>query len=341
MTALRKYQRLEAPGLWQSAPEARRLDVAVSIGDATLTLADMSGRPLAHWSLPAVRRLNPGARPALYSPSAAMDEAETLEIAEPLMIEAIETVRRAIERSHPRKGRLRLAVTTAAAALMLAAAAVWLPSALTRHTLSVLPDAVRASVGMHLLERIERVAGAPCGDKLGQAALDRLAARVAGAAETLKVRVLASGIDGARHLPGKIVLLDRAQVEDYEQPDVAAGFILAEVQRASDRDPMAPLLDHAGPLATARLLTTGELPGGVLDSYGEAVFAQAPAAIAREPLLERFSAAGVRITPYALALDQTGETTLGLIEADRISAEEAVPLLPPEDWARLQAICTR
>ena len=35
MTALRKYARLEASGLWRSGADAQRRDVIVSIGDAS------------------------------------------------------------------------------------------------------------------------------------------------------------------------------------------------------------------------------------------------------------------------------------------------------------------
>ena len=339
MTALKQYQRLEAPGLWRARPEAQRLNVAVSIGDATLTLTDLSDKPLAHWSLPAVQRLNPGDHPALYAPSADPDEPETLEIDEQEMIDAIETVRRAIERSRPRSGRLRLFISVTVLAAAGALAVFWLPDALTRHTVSVLPEAARTAVGERLLERAVRVAGSPCADKQGQAALDRLAARVLGPDAPGRVVVIASGIAGARHLPGRIVLLDRAQVEDYERPDVAAGYILAERQRAAETDPMVALLEHAGPFATARLLTTGMLPDGVLDSYGEVVFTRAPAPVATEPLLARFARAGVPSTPYAFALDQSGETTLALIEADPVPAGQAEPLLSEADWTHLQAIC--
>lgn len=339
MTALKKYQRLEAPGLWRAAPEAQRLDVAVSIGDATLTLTDLGDRPRAHWSLPAVRRLNPGVRPALYAPSADPEEPETLEIAEPEMIEAIETVRRAIDRGRPRSGRLRLVIATTVLAAAAALAVFWLPTALSRHTVSVLPDAVRAAVGDRLLERMERVTGRPCDDPRGQAALDRLALRVLGPEASGRVRVLASGIAGARHLPGRIVLLDRSQVEDYETADVAAGYLLAERQRAVDIDPMIPLLDHAGAFATIRLLTTGMLPDGVLDSYGEVVFTAPPAPVAPDALLARFATAGVPSTPYAFAVDQTGETTLALIEADPLPGGAKAPLLAAGDWAKLQEIC--
>ncbi|MCB1357335.1 MAG: hypothetical protein KDK53_12820 [Maritimibacter sp.] len=340
MTALKKYQRLEAPGLWRVAPEAQRLNVSVSIGDATLTLSDHRNRPLVHWSLPAVHRLNPGATPALYAPSIDRDEPETLEIDEPEMIEAIEIVRRAIDRSRPRTGRLRLALTVAILAASATLAIFWLPEALVRHTVSVLPDATRTAIGDRLLDRIVRVTGQPCDAHRGQAALDRLADRVLGAENAGRVFVFASGISGAFHLPGRIVLLDRAQVEDYETPEVAAGYILAERQRAVDTDPMLPLLEHAGPFATARLLTTGMLPDGVLDRYGEMIFARPPEALAVAPMLARFKSAAVATTPYAFAIDQSGETTLGLIEADPFPAGEAAPLLSDADWAQLQMICS-
>lgn len=340
MTALKRYQRLEALGLWRASPEAQRTNVAVSIGDATLTLADLGDRPLAHWSLPAVHRLNPGITPALFAPSADPLEPESLEIEDQEMIDAIETVRRAIARSRPRTGRLRLFITTLVLAAALIVAVFWLPGALIRHTVSVLPEAARAAVGQRLLDHAVRVTGSPCGDRQAQAALDGLVAHLLGSETSGQVRIVASGIDGARHLPGGIILLNRAQVEDFERPDVAAGYILAESQRAAEADPMVALLEHAGPFATARLLTTGMLPDAVLDSWSEVVFLQAPVPVAAEPLLARFRGAGVRSTPYAFAIDQTGETTLELIEADPVSTDAAIALLSDTDWTRLQGICS-
>ena len=65
MTALSDYQRLEAPGVWRPSPDAQRRDVIVSLGDATLVLSDQKDAALAHWSLAAVERRNPGRMPAL------------------------------------------------------------------------------------------------------------------------------------------------------------------------------------------------------------------------------------------------------------------------------------
>lgn len=338
MTALTRYQRLEAPGLWRPAPGDQRRDVIVSIGDATMTISDMNDRALAHWSLPAVHRLNPRERPAIFAPSDATDEGEQLELADTEMIEAIETVRKAIDKARPRPGRLRLVLTLAVVALVAALAVVWLPGALKRHTVSVLPDVTRAAVGDRLLTRVRRVAGTPCAGTLGSRALGRLGTRVLGAGRA-RLFVVSAGVASAGHLPGGIILLNRALVEDYEEPDVAAGFILAEAARANAADPMLELLDDAGLIATAKLLTTGTLADSVLDAYAERLLTAPAVPLDTATLLARFAEARVRATPYAFALDQTGETTLALIEADPVPMAEAAPLLADADWVSLQGIC--
>ena len=96
MTALDKYARLEGPGIWRAGPQDQRRDVVVALGDASLVLSDArSGLVLSHWSLPAVRRLNRGHIPALYSPDPDTD-GEILETDDSLVIEALETIRAAL-----------------------------------------------------------------------------------------------------------------------------------------------------------------------------------------------------------------------------------------------------
>ncbi|MEO0773689.1 MAG: hypothetical protein AAFZ04_10955, partial [Pseudomonadota bacterium] len=48
---------------------------------------------------------------------------------------------------------------------------------------------------------------------------------------------------------------------------------------------------------------------------------------------------GISATPYAYALDLTGEKTLGLIEADPFATSAPEPVMNDADWLRLQAIC--
>lgn len=336
MTALKQFARLECPGVWRPDPEAQRQDVIVSFGDASLVIADKVGRALSHWSLAAVVRINRTEVPALYTPSA--EGTETLEIDDETMIEAIERVRSAILRSRPRSGRLRGLLVGGAVAALAVLAAIWLPQALMRHALRVIPEPTRAQIGTDLFTAIGRVAGAPCHSLRGDKALAQLHARLL-KDEKGALLVLPGGINDTTSLPGGLTLLNRGLVEDHETPDVVAGYILAESERRAETDPLKRVLDHAGSLATLRLLTSGHLPAATLQAYAESLVNAAPAPVSQSELLRRFAAAAVSSTPYAYALDITGEATVGLIEADPMRAGGAKPVLDDGDWVALQGIC--
>jgi hypothetical protein len=92
-------------------------------------------------------------------------------------------------------------------------------------------------------------------------------------------------------------------------------------------------------MATARLLTTGHLAQGLLAVHAEDLMRAPPAPVDDAALLARFAEARLRASPYAYALDITGETVLDLIEADAIGMTQAAPLLPDRDWLALQTIC--
>ncbi len=338
MTALREYSKLESAGVWRPAPGMQRRDVIVTLGEATLTLLDHRDIVLAHWSLPAIHRVNPGALPAVFAP--APDAPDELEVADPDMVEALVRVRAAVDRARPRPGRLRLWLAAGAVALLAAGSVFWLPGAMVRHAAAVLPEAARARIGQDLLANIGRVAGQPCDNEPGVAALDRLAARVLGpAGRPGRVVVLPSGVSPSGHLPGGVLLLDRTLVELAEGPEVAAGAMLAEALRAERVDPVIRLLDEAGMVTTFRLLTTGAIPRPVLDAHAERLLGRAPDPLPDAALLARFEAVRVPSSPYAYALDVTGETVLGLIEADPVRTPTGEALLADGDWLALQGIC--
>lgn len=335
MTALKKYQRLEATGLWRPSPEDQRREVVVSIGDATLVITDTRDQPLTHWSLAAVERDNPGTFPAIYYPDG--DPGETLELPEGEgdMIRAIEKLRGAISRARPHPGRLRLFSVVVSCLAVAAVALFWLPGAMLRHTLSVVPDITRQDIGEDLLTRITRVSGPACDASASRPVLARLAGRTG----ARRIAVLPAGVKDSLALPGGLILLNRAIIEDYEDPDVAAGFVIAERARLSGQDPLASLLMASGITASFRLITTGELAEETLDNYARSVLAQPRPDPDTELALAGFDAAQVRSTPYAYARDFTGETTLGLIEADPMAGKDASPALSDRDWLLLQAIC--
>jgi len=342
MTALKKYARLEANGLWRPLPDAQRREVAVSFGDATLVLTDTrSGLALSHWSLSATQRRNPGGTPALYAPGSEPG-AETLELDDPAMIEAIETVRVALARRRPRRGRLRLAVTGATVIALVAMGLFWLPGAMVDHAARVLPFVKRQDIGHDLVTAMDRYTGAPCTSEAGAPVLDRLSRKLFAGDET-RIIILRDGLPpgGAVHLPGRLILVDRRLVENHDGPEALAGLLLAERLRADLADPLQTVLHDAGIAATFNLLATGNLPADALASQAQARLRDAPQPLPPEQLLERLAATGVPATPYALAQDPTGRDTLALIEADPFPPGTGQAVMPDADWLILQAICQR
>jgi hypothetical protein len=339
MTALSEYQRLEASGLWRASPEDQRSDVIVSIGESSLVICNIREKPLAHWSLAAIQRANPGRMPAIYHPDG--DPGETLELAEDekAMIEAIEKLRAAVERRRPHPGRLRLVMLGASFLAVVALAVFWLPGAARHHALTVVPDVKRAEIGGDLMGQLQRITGPACRSTEGRTALNRLARRLPAPRGPGRLDVVRSGVRTTIHLPGGTILINRTLVEDHEEPDVVAGYIVAERLRAQLTDPLDDLLSHAGFRATFRLLTTGQIDPASLETYAQHLLKSPRPQPKTDSLIEAFGAWRVRSTPYAYALDISGESTLPLIEADPFASDAPEPLLSDADWLRLQGIC--
>ncbi|MGL5011307.1 MAG: hypothetical protein ACRC6I_15620 [Paracoccaceae bacterium] len=301
LTALKQYQRLECTGLWLESPEAQRRDVVVSLGENSLVLRDpRNEQVLSHWSLPAVMRNNSGQLPALYSPG--QDAAEMLELTDPDMIAALETVQKAIVAARPQPGRLRGAIYLLLGILVGGSLVAWLPGALRNHTASVVPPSVRAEIGQMAFDDVTRLTGAPCTEPQAQAALAGLSSRLFGEATAPILLVLREGLTVPNRLPGDIILLPRALIEGEDGPRALASAVLSEAARNPTSDPLLPILAHGGLRATFTLLTTGSLPETALQGYGEAFLRDRPA---------------------------TAPATLALPD----------PLMPDADWIALQAIC--
>ncbi len=338
MTALKKYQRLECPGLWRETPQDQRREVQVRFGEATLILIDpKSGTALSHWSLPAIERMNRGEEPPLYAPGP--DSTESLELTDPDMVAALDTVRAAVKAATARPGRLRGLILAGTALVVVAGAAFWLPGALVTHTASVVPVALRAEIGQYALDDLARVTGAPCDNQLGLQALAGLSDRVFGPVDTPILYVMPEGVDHPLHLPGDVIILPRSLIETANGPEAAAGAALVERLRARAEDPMIPVLNHAGLRATFQLLTTTELPVEALRGYGEARLRATPAALPDATLITAFEAAQIPATPYAMAVDPQAAQMTRLAADDPYKGLAPTPLIPDESWVALQGIC--
>lgn len=338
MTALKKYQRLECSGLWRETPEDQRREVQVRFGEATLILIDpKSGTALSHWSLPAIGRINRGEEPPVFAPGE--DSGESLELTDPDMVEALDTVRFAVRAATARPGRLRALILSGVALAVVAAAAFWLPGALVTHTASVVPRALRADIGQRALDDLARVTGAPCDNQLGLQALAGLSDRVFGPVDTPILYVMPDGVEQPLNLPGDVIVLPRALIETANGPEAVAGAALVERLRARATDPILPILDYVGLRATFGLLTTADLPEDALRGYGEARLRAIPASLDATAILAAFEAAQIPATPYALTVTPDAPEMQRLVAGDPYKGLAPTPLIPDESWVALQGIC--
>ncbi|WP_019956168.1 hypothetical protein [Yoonia vestfoldensis] len=338
MTALDRYVRLESEGLWRPGPDQQRRQVTISFGDATLVIADAAARPLAHWSLPAVMRLNPGERPALYSPD--MEASEDLEIADETMIDAIEEVRKALAKAGPQPGKLRHWITAGIVAATLALAVFWLPGALMRQTLAVVPLAKRVEIGAIILAQVQTRTGPVCRDATAQAAAGKLATRVFGAGTPLNIVVVPALEQGALAMPGGLIVLDARLLQAADDPVAVAGFVLASRVAVAGHDTLEPVLREAGLAATFGLLTTGDIPREVLQRHADDRLAQpAPQANAND-LRRAFETANLPHRPYQVLADaRTG--TMPDLGRDLLDGQPTAPVMTDSEWIGLQNICNR
>lgn len=336
MTALDKYQRLESGGIWHASAEAQRRDVVISFGDATLVIADKAGRPLAHWSLPAIVRRNPDKQPAIYAPD--IDGDELVEISDELMINAIEEVRDALAKSRPKPGKLRHWISGAVAVLTIALAIFWLPGALTRQTLAVVPFPKRVEIGATMLGYLQAETGALCSDPRANDAAKKLAARLFGPQTTTQIVIVPDLAAGALALPGDLIVVDYALLRASDDPAAAAGFILGSRAALTHMDPLEELLRNAGLGVTFRLLTTGDIPADILQGRAQALIAEsaqdAPAHLLRDAL----AAAQVPQAPFLAVADaRTG--TMPDLGSDPLANADVPAFLTDSDWVSLQNIC--
>ncbi|MBQ2260620.1 MAG: hypothetical protein II336_04560 [Loktanella sp.] len=338
MTALDRYVRLESDGLWRPGPDEQRRQVTISFGDATLVIADGAARPLAHWSLPALIRLNQGERPAIYAPD---DEAsEDLEIADDIMIDAIEEVRKALARARPQPGKLRHWITAGIIVATLTLAVFWLPGALMRQTLAVLPPSKRVEIGATILAQIQTKTGQVCRDPTAQAAAGKLVTRVFGTGTPMNIVVVPDLPQGALAIPGGLIVLDAGLLYAADDPAAVAGFVLASRTAISGGDTLEPVLKEAGLAATFGLLTTGDLPREILQRHADDRLAQPAAQASVTDLRQAFTAANLPYRPYQMLADQRS-SDLPDLGRDPQEGRLTPPIMTDSEWISLQNICNR
>ena len=321
MTALERYVRLEAIGLWREGPGARPREVIVAFGQTTLVLKDLAERPLGHWALAGIAAIGREGGATVYSMTAGGEE--TLAIRDRDMVAAIAAVARGDRCRPPHRAAAGARVGgggggRGARRRRLARAG---PGARPGRA----HDAARARrrVRRPHADRAGRRPRRPLHRAGGERALARIAARLA-PERPPEVRVLDLGAAPAAALPGGALLLGRGTLAAAAAPEALAGWLAV----ALGREPFPALMRDAGPAATLRYVLTGDFTDEGLARGAEAALAP-PTPEEIPPAMARLAAAGIDARPFAAAMGLTGLPPPAAAE----------PLLSDRDWADLRGIC--
>ncbi|MGB0797725.1 MAG: hypothetical protein ACPGRD_00210 [Planktomarina sp.] len=336
MTALKNFERLECVGLWRPDASTQRREVIVSFGNSTLVLSDMQSRVLAHWSLAAIQVTPISDNTLELRPERA--GAETLEIDDPVMIDAIKMVQKAIKKNRPHPGRLRLILGGVALLITTMAGLFWVPNALISYAANVLPDVKRVQLGHSMLAHLDQTDGPICTGPYGAEAAEQIARRI-DASGSLEIAILPGTGAAPIVLPGSLVVLFENMVVGTDDPAVTAGHILAAQIRALRQDTLKTLLTQAGPRIAISLISSNTLTPQQVGTLVDA--AQHPRAqeINAATLVTAFEIAEISASPYADHLPANGLSSV-LKDNDPYPAGTPQPILPDGAWLGLQSICS-
>ena len=120
---------------------------------------------------------------------------------------------------------------------------------------------------------------------------------------------------------------------------MAAGYLYNSLEKHKNNDPFQILIKEAKIGTLLTLLTTGKIKKEILRKHAEKILTTSGSQINQESLLKRFQNARVATSPFAYALDLTGESTMTLIEGDPYKKISAPLLIQDSDWISLQTIC--
>ena len=337
MTALTQYQRLEATGIWRKSAEAQRLDVIISIGESSLVITDINEKPLAHWSLAALAVTQSKDGSKLYHPDG--DPGEILELGsnENEMAKAIEKLMKAVDRRRPKPGRLRIFSLASISIVILGLSIFWLPAALRDYTQKIIPEVREQEMGKAVFNEFISFVGAPCSRELGIIALDKFSSNLS--LEEYSFYIVPSETIEAIHLPGKIIVVSKALVEDFDDPDVLAGHILAQIQREAKSNALDELMKQMNNIEIIQFLLGKSPDASTLRGFSKDWIIKKQVDIDLEILMNEFNKRAISALPYSYAIDVTGQSTQFMINSEKISQKVRKPSLDDSAWLALQTIC--
>jgi Zn-dependent protease with chaperone function len=373
MTALAKYAKLEAEARYFDGESAEPINTVLCFGERSLVIKGFNDVAIAHWPLASLRAVGQRKDSAVQLVPH-RDSDERLVLSDRDMLKAIAEVCPDLHhRPVDHKGMRRAFLWAGGAVGSLALIAFVLVPALAGQLALLIPPEREQQLGDAVVEQIQTLleyAGderpATCDHSAGQAALDKMAARVGRELDIpypLRVNIIDHGMINAFAVPGGRVVFMRGLIEAAESPEEVAGVLAHEIGHVVNHDPTREALRAAGTAGIFGLFLGDFFGGGIVVAAGDAVinasYQREAETRADETAYRLLADAELPSAPFAAFFtklkkkygDSRGFLKLiashpgldGRAEraaaADRIGDGAYEPALTDQEWIALRGIC--
>lgn len=340
MKKLSDFERLEDTGVWRESMNDPGHSVIVQLSEFELIIINKENEPLARWTLDAVRHLNPGTVPAIFSPDEQADE--TIEISDPFVIDILSHQLNP-KQNQPEdedddskeqfdvKRRLifgTLVITSFLLSIFLFSGQI------TAGFTRLIPASEQLEIGEitfgHLVEQV----GERCKTFAGNRALSKLANKLFGMAAPT-IRIVRSDIYLVTYLPGEILVLSDTVFNNQEQLSIIAGNMFNTKLLAVNSNPIERLLQESG-LWRATLYILRRNPDDLrIEDFASSIQVKINDEVDDQAILELFRNAGLPSWDYAISIGSTGQLLTNSPSVG-ISSQRIVG---DHEWKAIKNIC--
>jgi Zn-dependent protease with chaperone function len=281
MTALAKYAKLESEARYFDGESAQPRDVFLSFGERSLIIIGFNDVAIAHWPLASLRAIGLRRDKAVQLVPH-RDSDERLVLSDRHMLNAIgEVCPDLYHRPVDRKGVRRAVLWAGAAVGSLALIVFVLVPALAGQLALMIPPEREQQLGDAIVDQIQSVmelatGNRPltCDHKAGQAALERMVARLGpdlGLPYPLRVGVIDHEMINAFAVPGGRIVIMRGLLKAAGNPEEVAGVLAHEIGHVVYHDPTRAALRAAGTAGILGLLLGDVFGAGIVVVASDAV----------------------------------------------------------------------
>ena len=368
---------MDVPATYNDGRTARSRPVTLRIEAGALVILDSAGGAVDRWPAADVHLVDRPGRGQPVRLRCGFDRDDRLTLADDKDLDGLDRHCPGLRRTTPgwsRYWRPVLVWGAAAVVSVVLVVTVVIPR-LAQEFAFAIPAAMQQRIGEQTAEQVlrllaainkneddtNRVCAGPAGEE-GQAALDALAARLAGGLDepvALSVRVVDTGMVNAFTLPGGHILVLRGLLDFAGNGDEVAGVLAHEIGHVARRHPIKVAIEMAGTALLIGLLI-GDVGGGtVIAGLGQMVLTSAYTqeaereadAIATELMnaagydarhlgafLERVEAREGEPSD-ALAFFSTHPPSADRADTIRGNARRGAPALTDAEWTAIKAMC--